>query len=628
MKWTKQILLFLMMSVSLVTLAQTVSERLQSIGGFLNRSSELEFLHPDEAFLLSARVTAPDNIRMNVVIAEGYYLYHDKFSFEITEGNAKVNTQAVVIPPGKVKQDPSFGEIEVNIGIFDIDVPVERESSEESAVSLEYGYQGCKDNSLCYPPIKKVVTLVLPAGSIVTDTSSVTSQAVSGINNNQQSIPSLSEQDGITQRLLSGGIFFNLLMFFGAGLLLSMTPCVFPMIPILSGIIAGQEKTLTASKGFVLSLVYVLSMALTYAIVGVVAALAGLNVQAAAQDPWIISALCLVLIALALSMFGFYEIQLPSSLQERLIRVSNSQQGGTLSGVAIMGAVSAIIVGPCVAPPLVGALTYISQTGDEVLGGLALFTMGMGMGVPLLIIGGSAGSLLPRAGPWMETIKKIFGVALLGLAIWFLARIVSLALELYLWGALLIITAIYMGALDQLDEQASWRRLWKGVGLIMLLYGAILVIGASSGGKSIYQPLQGIVSGGSGNSEIAEGLIFKRIKTVADLDVELEVASQQDKPVMLDFYADWCIECIRMESNTFHQPQVKQALQGAVLLQADVTANDDEDKALLKHFNIYGPPAIMFFGSDGKERDAYRLYGYFEADEFTDHVTKATNTTK
>ncbi len=626
MKWTKQILLILMMSVSMVTLAQTVSERLQSIGGFLNRSSEQQFLHPDEAFLLSARVTAPDNIQMNVLIAEGYYLYHDKFRFEITQGNANVNTQALVIPHGEVKQDPSFGEIEVNIGVFDIDIPVTREVPEELTVSLEYGYQGCKDNSLCYPPIKKAVTLVLPAGSSSADISSVASQAVIGISNKQQAAVPLSEQDGITQRLLSGGIFFNLLMFFGAGLLLSMTPCVFPMIPILSGIIAGQEKTLTASKGFVLSLVYVLSMALTYAIVGVVAALAGVNVQAAAQDPWIISALCLVLIALALSMFGFYEIQLPSSLQERLTRVSNSQQGGTLSGVAIMGAVSAVIVGPCVAPPLVGALAYISQTGDEVLGGLALFTMGMGMGVPLLIIGGSAGSLLPRAGAWMDTVKKIFGVALVGLAIWFLARIVSHTVVLYLWGALLIITAIYMGALDQLEKDASWRRLWKGLGLIMLLYGAILVIGASSGGKSIYQPLQGIVSLGSGNSETTEGLIFKRIKTLADLDAEIEASSQQGKPVMLDFYADWCIECIRMESNTFPQLQVKLALQDVVLLQADVTANDDDDKALLKRFNIYGPPAIMFFGSDGKERNAYRLYGYFDADEFSDHVIRAINT--
>jgi thiol:disulfide interchange protein DsbD len=366
-------------------------------------------------------------------------------------------------------------------------------------------------------------------------------------------------------------------------------------------------------------------MALTYAVVGVIAALAGINIQAAAQDPWIISALCLVLLALALSMFGFYEIQMPSALQHKLTQLSNSQQGGTLSGVAIMGAVSAIIVGPCVAPPLVGALTYISQTGDEVLGGMALFSMGMGMGVPLLVIGGSAGSILPRAGPWMEIVKQIFGVALIGLAIWFLARVVSPAVELYLWGALFIITAIYMGALDQLDSQDRWRRLWKGAGLIMLLYGALLVIGASSGGKSIYRPLAGIVGNGT-TLQDHEGLTFIRIKTVTDLNSQLQQASMQGRPVMLDFYADWCIECIRMEENTFPQPQVKQALAGVVLLQADVTAHDEEDKALLKHFNIYGPPAIMFFGSDGKERNAYRLYGYFDADDFSDHVVRATQT--
>jgi thiol:disulfide interchange protein DsbD len=575
MIWRNFILFFLLVSLSIPSWAQTVSERLQSIGGFLNRSAEQEFLHPDQAFLLTPVVTAADSINVNVIVAEGYYLYHDKFNFEIIEGTDSIDKQAVTIPDGKIKQDPSFGNVEVNIGVFDIQVPVVRETREETEITFQYGYQGCKDESLCYPPIKKTATLLLPETAI-TSTSSVTAQTTDQGASNLPGNGIVSEQDSITQRLVSGGILLNLAMFFGAGLLLSMTPCVFPMIPILSGIIAGQEKTLTPGKGFTLSLVYVLSMALTYAVVGVIAALAGINIQAAAQDPWIISALCLVLLALALSMFGFYEIQMPSALQHKLTQLSNSQQGGTLSGVAIMGAVSAIIVGPCVAPPLVGALTYISQTGDEVLGGMALFSMGMGMGVPLLVIGGSAGS-------------------------------------------------IYMGALDQLDSQDRWRRLWKGAGLIMLLYGALLVIGASSGGKSIYRPLAGIVGNGT-TLQDHEGLTFIRIKTVTDLNSQLQQASMQGRPVMLDFYADWCIECIRMEENTFPQPQVKQALAGVVLLQADVTAHDEEDKALLKHFNIYGPPAIMFFGSDGKERNAYRLYGYFDADDFSDHVVRATQT--
>jgi thiol:disulfide interchange protein DsbD len=623
MRWFNSILFITVLSLSFISGAQTVSERLQSIGGLLNRSAEQQFLHPDEAFVLSPRVVAPDRISVNVIIAEGYYLYHDKFSFEVTEGDARVNSEQVSIPPGKTKEDPSFGSVEVNTEVFDIEVPVLREAPDAMTITLQYGYQGCKDESLCYPPIKKTTSLQLPQSNELVSLNAVVSQAAIQGEAGQPVLTTLSEQDSITQRLLGGSVLLSLVMFFGAGLLLSLTPCVFPMIPILSGIIAGQEKGLTSSKGFMLSLVYVLAMALTYAIVGVIAAMAGINVQAAAQDPWIIAVLCLVLIALALSMFGFYEIQLPSVLQEKLTSLSNSRQGGTLTGVAIMGAISAVIVGPCVAPPLVGALTYISQTGDEVLGGAALFSMGMGMGVPLLIIGGSAGSILPRAGPWMETIKQIFGVALIGLAIWFLARVVSPAIELFLWGALFIITAIYMGALDQLDSHATWRRLWKGTGLIMLLYGMTLVIGAFSGSRNIYQPLAGIFNNGP-VSRAEQGLEFARIKTMAELNNSLQRATSQGRPVMLDFYADWCIECIRMENNIFHQDEVIRALSGVVLLRADVTDNDDEDKALLKHFNIYGPPAIMFFGQKGKERKEYRLYGYVEADEFSAHVVRAT----
>ena len=434
----------------------------------------------------------------------------------------------------------------------------------------------------------------------------------------------VSEQDSFTRKLMTGGIVLNTLMFFGAGLLLSMTPCVFPMIPILSGIIVGQEKRITPSKGFILSLVYVLAMAMTYAVIGVFAAMADINVQAAAQNIWLISIFCLVFVALALSMFGFYEIQLPAGIQSRLTRVCNSQEGGTLTGVAIMGAVSAIIVGPCVAPPLVGALAYISQTGDEILGGMALFAMGIGMGVPLLALGGSAGTLLPKAGAWMETVKKVFGVGLLALAIWFLSRVVSAAVELYLWGVLLIVSAIYMGALDQLERDASWSRLWKGLGLIMLIYGALLVIGASTGATSIYKPLQQIVSRDGGNSIPEEGLSFNRIKSVADLDAALQRASVEGKTTMLDFYADWCIECIRMESNTFPDQTVKQVLENVMLLQAEVTENDEQDKALLKQFGIYGPPAILFFGPDKKERINYRLYGYLGPEDFTGHVSQAT----
>lgn len=617
---SRYLILFLCLGASLVTQAQSVSERLRSLQGLVGGSAQQDFLHPDEAFRVAAAVQGPARLNVQWAIAEGYYLYHDKFSFEIIEGDAAVNQTGVSVPPGKVKEDPSFGSVEVNIGDIAIAVPLIRDVPGATPVTLQVGYQGCKDDSLCYPPIKKTLPLILPAMATGAGDNPATAAAGTGIA--AQSGPVISEQDAFTQGLIEGGILLNAALFLGAGLLLAFTPCVFPMVPILSGIIVGQGRQLKPGKAFTLSLVYVLAMASTYAVIGVLAAMAGVNVQAAAQNVWVITLFSLVFIALALSMFGFYEIRMPAALQDRLVRVSNSQRGGTLAGVAIMGAVSAIIVGPCVAPPLVGALTYISQTGNEVLGGLALFSLGLGMGVPLLVIGSSAGSLLPRAGRWMETVKKVFGVGLLGLAIWFLSRIIPTAAELYLWATLLIVTAIYMGALDQLDRAAGWARLWKGLGLIMLVYGVLLVIGASSGSRNIYKPLEGLAGSGSG-VETASHLTFTRIKSVADLDARLAQASQAGRPVMLDFYADWCIECIRMERNTFNDPAVRAALEQADLLQADVTANDETDKALLAHFGIYGPPAILFFGTDGEEIRAYRFFGYAGPGEFAGHVRQA-----
>jgi len=433
----------------------------------------------------------------------------------------------------------------------------------------------------------------------------------------------MSEQDSITEKLKSGSMFLNIITFFGFGLLLSLTPCVFPMIPILSGIIIGQGKQITTMQGFTLSLIYVIAMALTYALAGVVAAMLNFNIQAAAQNVWLLSFFSLVFVALAMSMFGFYEIQLPSAVQTRLASMSDSQKGGSLIGVFIMGALSAIIVGPCVAPPLAGALLYISQTGDKLLGGLALFALGIGMGVPLLAIGASAGSLLPRAGTWMEMVKYIFGVLMLAVAVWFISRVLPPMVELYLWAGLLIVTAIYMGALDRLPDGATWRKLWKGVGVVMLVYGAILIVGGSSGSTSILKPLAGLALGGGEASAGKEGLPFQRIKSLSDLNAAVAAASQQGKPVMLDFYADWCVACVEMETYTFPAPKVHEALKGAVLLQADVTANDDIDQALMQNFNIFGPPAILFFNAGGQELKAYRLVGFKEADEFSAHVNSA-----
>ena len=594
-----------------------------------------EILRVDEAFIMRADVIDPQTVHVRWDIAEGYYLYNDKFTFQVTEGEASVDQSAIPVYEGKVKEDVSFGRVEVLYHEVDYDLNMLRASGEETPITLQIRYQGCKEDSICYPPQRKKVALVLgmttaPSATAPGVAAQLAAQVQDPVDTATAATPSggvkVSEQDAISERLKSSSLLVNIGFFFLAGLLLSLTPCVFPMIPILSGIIVGQGDKITPLKGFTLSLAYVVAMALTYAVAGVIAAALNFNVQAASQNVWVISVFSLVFVLLSLSMFGFYEIQLPSSLQSKLASLSDSQEGGSVAGAFIMGGLSAIIVGPCVAPPLAGALIYISQTGNQLLGGAALFALGMGMGMPLLAIGGSAGSFLPRAGMWMETIKKIFGVMLLAVAIWFLSRIIPPVVELFLWAALLIVTAIYMGALDHLQENATWQRLWKGVGIIMLVYGVVLVIGASAGSNSVLMPLQGLaMSSGSGTVQEEEHLPFKRIKSVADLQSELQLASANGQAVMLDFYADWCIACIEMETYTFPKPVVQDALQNVVLLQADVTENDDLDQELMEFLGIFGPPAIHFFGKDGQERKPYRLVGFVEAEEFAAHVEEAVS---
>jgi len=439
----------------------------------------------------------------------------------------------------------------------------------------------------------------------------------------------VSEQDEITNALRSGNTLLTLAIFFGAGLLLAFTPCVFPMIPILSGIIVGQGKNITTRKAFYLSLVYVLAMAMTYTIVGILVGLSGENIQAWFQNPWIIGSFAIIFVALSFSMFGFYELQMPASIQGKLTSMSNSQQGGNIIGVAIMGFLSALIVGPCVTAPLVGALIYIAETGDAVLGGMALFSLSMGMGAPLLVIGASAGKFLPKAGAWMDAVKAVFGVLLLGLAIWLLERVSPAGFTMSLWAGLIIVSAIYMGAIDGLKEGSSgWKKLWKGLGVLLLIYGIIILLGLASGNRNVFQPLKGLnVSSGSfsGEAAQAEHLSFIQIKGVDGFNAELNKAKAAGKTVMLDFYADWCVSCKEMEALTFADPAVKKALEGVVLLQADVTPNDDKDTELYKHFGIIGPPSIMFFGADGIERKNYRIVGYKAADEFSQHVKQALN---
>jgi thiol:disulfide interchange protein DsbD len=422
-----------------------------------------------------------------------------------------------------------------------------------------------------------------------------------------------AEQDRLA-RLLGEQRFLAIPAFFGFGLLLAFTPCVFPMIPILSSLIAGQGATLTRRRAIWLSLTYVLAMAATYTVAGVLAALLGQNIQAWFQNPWVISAFSGLFVLLALSMFGLYDLQLPAYLQHWLAERSNRQRGGHHTSVAVMGFLSALIVGPCVAPPLIGALTFIAVTGDVALGAAALFALSLGMGAPLLIIGASTGHWLPRAGHWMERIKSVFGVLLLVVALGLLERILPAAVSMVLWATLLIVIATYMGALQPVVHGApAWRTLVKGLGLVLLIYGVLLLVGMAAGGRDPLQPLRGIGLIANATSA-APPLSFQRVKTVTDVDLVLRAAD--GRPIMLDFYADWCASCKQLERETFTDPKVRAALAGMVALRADVTANDEADQALLKRFGIVGPPALLFFGPDGQERREHRIVGFLDAERF------------
>ncbi len=586
---------------------------------------EDEILEPEQAFAFSTDVVDGNTLIARWDIAPGHYLYREKFNFEV-QGAEGIRAGTPQIPAGKEKDDEFFGRIQVHYGLIEVRIPLVRDHGDAAEVTLLAGYQGCAEGKICYPPLTQETVLALPAGSVGGESAPSVATGTVSPAQTAQTAPPLSEQDSLALAMASGNTLVTLGTFFGLGLLLAFTPCVFPMIPILSSIIVGQGVGLTTRRAFALSLVYVLAMAATYTIAGVIAGLFGANLQAAFQQPWILVTFSAIFVALAFSMFGFYELQLPSGLQSRLAELSNKQEGGTLAGVAVMGLLSALIVGPCVAPPLMGALIYIGQTGDPWLGGGALFALSLGMGAPLLAIGTSAGKLMPRAGGWMDAVKAVFGVMMLAVAIWMLERILPAFVTMLLWAFLIVVSAIYMGALEQIKEGASgWKRLWKGLGVALLVWGALLLVGAGSGGSDPLSPISHLrlAGGGSGGAAQAAHLEFKRIKTVADLEREVSAARAAGRPVMLDYYADWCVSCKEFEKYTFSDPVVIQSLSGTVLLQADVTANDAEDKALLKHFDLFGPPTIIFYGTDGIERRNFRVVGFMNAESFRAHVENA-----
>ena len=600
------------------------------IAGFLSgptvaQLGESEFLPPDQAFRVEVAAQGADMIRVDFLVTPGYYLYRHRFNFSLdtAAGTPSATLGSPDIPQGEWKEDEFFGRQQVFHEGVSVSIPVSRSPGGALELPIVVGLQGCADKGLCYPPEKRRFKVSLPAtGSAVegglTDRS--VDRASSGSAAAQAGgMPGfVSEQDRLAELIRTGNLSLVLATFFGLGLLLAFTPCVLPMVPILSGIIAGQGSHVTTRRAFALSLSYVLGMAVMNTLAGVAAAAAGQQIQALFQQPWIIVLFSLIFVVLALSMFGLFTIQMPASLQTRLSDVSNRQRAGTFGGVAVMGALSALIVSACVAPPLFAALAVIAQTGDMVRGGSALFVMSLGMGVPLLVIGTSAGRLLPKAGGWMDTVKKFFGVLMLAVAAWMLNRLVEDRWSLLLWAIPASIGAALLFSEVKARSVTGW--VMRGLGAVLGLYALALIAGVFLGGRDPLAPIPQF-------AKPEKTLQFTVINTVDDLDRAIAAAAADGRPAMLDFYADWCVSCKEMERYTFTDAAVQAALANAVLLKADVTANDEADQALLRRFEIFGPPTIAFWGRDGIERKNYRVVGFMKADEFARVAAEATGST-
>ncbi|MDR2214829.1 MAG: protein-disulfide reductase DsbD [Nevskiaceae bacterium] len=560
-----------------------------------------EPLPPDVVFTIRPEATAPDRIEVRIGVHKDYYLYRSRLKFEAPEGQP-VSLGTAALPKGEIKSDEYFGEQEVYLSDFIATIPVVRGSREAFTLPLKISWQGCWEGGLCYLPTTKTFDIEMPAATAVAALPAGGGGGVAGTGGGY-----VSEQDSLAGMIRGGNIFAMTGLFFLAGLALAFTPCVLPMVPIVAGIILGDGSTAAnRSRAFGLSLAYVLGMAATYTIAGVAFAAAGQQAQTLFQQPWIIALFAALFVAMSLSMFGLFTVQMPSFVQTRLTELSNRQQGGRIAGVVAMGALSSLIVTTCVGPALVAALTVIGQSGQMARGGLALFSMAIGMGVPLLVVGASAGKLLPKAGPWMDTVKQVMGAMMLGVAVWMLSRVVPERVAFALW--LVPVGALIAVLVFSSARSRGGRIVARFAATMVAVYAVLLGVGLIKGATDPLRPLQAAAPHAS--------LPFERIKTLDDLNARIAAASAGGKSVMLDFYADWCVSCKEMEKYTFPQDPVREALSNTVWLQADVTANDEADQQLLKHFGIFGPPTIAFYGSDGQERRNYRVVGFMKADEF------------
>ena len=563
---------------------------------------EQEFLPPDEAFMLSVFPEGGQMVRAEFRIADGYYLYRDKTAFAV-EGEGQVSYQ---LPKGKIKDDPLFGEVQTWSGETAVDLRVVELPEGATSLALKADYQGCAERGVCYPPQTKIITVAMGGDAV--------SAFTGGPSEMEDRGGTLSQADQIAEDLSQKTLLWSFLVFMGFGLLLALTPCVLPMIPILASVIAGANAQ--GWRAFRLSLAYVLAMAGTYALLGIVIGLTGANLQAYMQNIWVIGGFVLILLLLALSMFGLYELRLPAGMTNSLHATGQRfGSGGSYIGAGVMGFLAALVASPCVSPPLVGALIHIADTGGATRGGISLFGLGLGLGVPLLLFGAFEGRFLPRSGPWMVRVKGAFGVLLLALSIWMLDRVVPGEVTLVLSGLFLLVLGVFLRAIDPLPPDAGGAaRLGKGVGLALLLYGVFLLAGAGTGGDSLLRPWERITANAGGATVVAENKeVFRPVKTVEDLQRELQGAGGQ--PVMLDFWASWCVTCQEIETFTFPDPEVQARMRSFLLLKADVTDSDAEDKRLLGSLGLFGPPAILFYDANGTELRQFRVTGFISADD-------------